>query len=226
MKEAYFTSGGMEEAVAGLIAGLPETRRGPAFDMSRAVLLILDMQRYFLDPASHAFVPSAPAIVPVIERLAEAFAGAKRPVIATRHGNSPGEGGMLGEWWDDLIDIASPAAQLDPRIGAVAVSVVDKSRYDAFHDSALPGLLGKVGARQLVITGVMTHLCVETTARSAFVRDYAVFVPADATATYNGEFHRASLLNLAHGFAEVAPAAELLGRAGTDAGCASETRHG
>jgi len=210
LKEAYFTADGMDEAVAGLTAGLSDGPRGPAFDISKAALLILDMQRYFLDPDSHAFVPSAPAIVPVIERLARAFKNAKRPILATQHCNTPPEAGMMGQWWGDLIELGTPMAELDPRVKALAIAVILKRRYDAFYDSVLAELLEKMGVRQLVITGVMTHLCVETTVRSAFVRDYAVFVPADATATYNREFHRASLVNLAHGFASVNISKEIL----------------
>jgi isochorismate hydrolase len=203
LKEAYFTSETIDEAVAGLTTGLPERPRGPAFDISRAALLILDMQRYFLDPDSHAFIPSAPAIVPAIERLASAFKDAGRPVLATQHVNFPEEAGMMGQWWEDLIEPGSVAARLDPRISALVNAVILKGRYDAFHGSILSELLGKLGIGQLVITGVMTHLCVETTARAAFVRDFAVFLPADATATYNREFHRATLLNLSHGIATI-----------------------
>ncbi|MES0360330.1 MAG: isochorismatase family protein, partial [Anaerolineales bacterium] len=49
-------------------------------------------------------------------------------------------------------------------------------------------------------SGVMTHLCCETTARSAFVRGFEVFFVIDGTATYNEDYHMATLLNLAHGF--------------------------
>jgi isochorismate hydrolase len=46
----------------------------------------------------------------------------------------------------------------------------------------------------------MTHLCCETTARSAFMRGFAVFCLVDGMATYTAAFHQAALLNLAHGF--------------------------
>jgi len=52
----------------------------------------------------------------------------------------------------------------------------------------------------LAVTGVMTHLCCETTARSAFMRGFDVFFAIDGTATYTEALHRAALLNLAHGF--------------------------
>ena len=67
----------------------------------------------------------------------------------------------------------------------------------------LEKLLREKGVTQVVICGVMTHLCCETTARSAFMRGFEVFFPVDGTATYNLAFHRASLINLAHGFATI-----------------------
>jgi len=47
----------------------------------------------------------------------------------------------------------------------------------------------------------MTHLCCETTARSAFMSGFDVFFTVDGTATYNKTFHLSTLINLAHGFA-------------------------
>lgn len=213
MKEEYFTGAGIEATLARLVAGLEQPARGPAFDPATAALLILDMQGYFLDSGSHAFVPSAPAIVPALERLARALRAAGRPVIATRHVNTPADAGMLGRWWQDLVAPGSPEARLEPRLEQLATRVLEKGRYDAFHGTDLELLLEVEGTRQVVVTGVMTHLCVETTARSAFVRDYAVFIPADATATYTREFHRGSLLGLAHGVARVVTAREILAAA-------------
>ena len=63
---------------------------------------------------------------------------------------------------------------------------------------------------QVVITGVMTHLCCETTARSAFMRGFLPFFLVDGTATYNRHFHIATLTNLAHGFAHLARVQDIL----------------
>ncbi len=79
--------------------------------------------------------------------------------------------------------------------------VLIKSQYDAFYHSELTAVLNTYGIDQLVIGGVMTHLCCETSARAAFVRGFEVFFLVDGTATYNREYHQASLQNLAHGFA-------------------------
>lgn len=107
----------------------------------------------------------------------------------------------MAVWWRDLIGAASPLSGIDPRLEAQDGMMISKTRYDAFMDSPLEKLLREVGVLQLVICGVMTHLCCETTARSAFMRGFEVFFTIDGTATYNEAFHRASLLNLAHGFA-------------------------
>ena len=61
----------------------------------------------------------------------------------------------------------------------------------------------------MVVSGVMTHLCCETTARSAFVRGFEVFFLIDGTATYNKEHHLATLLNLSHGFANLVLSGEI-----------------
>ncbi|MCP4152595.1 MAG: isochorismatase family protein, partial [bacterium] len=63
---------------------------------------------------------------------------------------------------------------------------------------------------RVIITGVMTHLCCETTARSAFVRNFEVYFTIDATATYNREFHKSTLLNLSHGFASPVLTSDIL----------------
>jgi isochorismate hydrolase len=208
LKERYLTPGDMEENARSLIPDAVE--RGPAFDISCAALLILDMQAYFLDEDSHAFVPDAPAIVSRLAGLARRFSAAGRPIIMTRHSNTAGEAGMMEGWWGNLLEHGSPEAALEPVLEDLSTVVVAKARYDAFWETDLEKILRDLGVEQVVVTGVMTHLCVETTARSAFVRDFAVFVPADGTATYNRDFHAASLLNLSHGTAAITLCSRLM----------------
>ncbi len=208
MKENYLTPGDIEENARRLIPGAAP--RGPEFDISKAALLILDMQAYFLGEDSHAFVPDAPAIVSGLTGLARRFAAAGRPVIMTRHSNTAEDAGMMKEWWNDILEPGSPGAALEPVLEELSTAVVAKTQYDAFYGTDLEALLLDAGVEQVVVTGVMTHLCVETTARSAFVRGFAVFLPADGTATYNREYHAASLLNLSHGTAAITTCSRLM----------------
>ena len=211
-KEAYFTLENIASRSQTLLAdtaALVRLRSRP-FDPRGAALLALDMQAYFLEPASHAFIPSAAAILPNIAALARSFLAQDRPVYFTRHINTAADAGMMARWWREIIAPGGPLADLLPGLVPPGARLLDKTQYDAFFDTDLEGDLHRAGVQQLVISGVMTHLCCETTARSAFMRGFEVFFPVDATATYTEAFHRATLLNLAHGFAVPVLTAALL----------------
>jgi isochorismate hydrolase len=107
----------------------------------------------------------------------------------------------MANWWSDLIRIENPQSGIILDFDFSNRYVLRKSQYDAFYQTTLDNMLHKKGVSQIVITGVMTHLCCETTARSAFVRGFEVFFIVDGTATYNEDHHMATLRNLSHGFA-------------------------
>jgi ureidoacrylate peracid hydrolase len=88
--------------------------------------------------------------------------------------------------------------------------VVTKHRYSAFHNTDLDSILRAHGIRTIVLTGVATNVCVETTAREGFVRDYYVVFVADGTATYALEDHNATLRNIDRFFGEVTTIADII----------------
>ena len=180
------------------------------FQPQKAALLVLDMQEYFFRERSHAFIPSAPAIVPGVSKLIAAFSGAGYPIITTRHTNTIEDAGMMAKWWQDLISSHTSCSQYIKPIESYKTIHINKKQYDAFHHTSLEEKLLQHNIRQVVICGVMTHLCCETTARSAFMRGFEVFFTVDGTATYNEELHRATLLTLSHGFAVPVLVEELL----------------
>jgi bifunctional isochorismate lyase/aryl carrier protein len=175
---------------------------GMNFQFKNAALLVLDMQKYFLKPQSHAFIPSAPAIISNILSLINSFVMHDQPIFFTRHTNCSATAGMMSVWWKDLIKSDSELSSIISEIDLSKGIIINKERYDAFWNTSLGEMLIKRNIRQVVICGVMTHLCCETTARSAFVRDYHVFFAIDGTATYLEQFHLSTLINLSHGFAK------------------------
>ena len=179
--------------------------------IEKAALLILDMQEYFLDSESHAYIPSTEAILPQLKTVIDFFREVGRPVLATRHANSEQDAGRMDTWWSELLTADHPLGGLHPELGIAPEEIILKTQYDAFYQSALEEQLTAAGIEQLVIGGVMTHLCCETTARSAFVRGYEVFFLIDGTATYNEAFHTGTLRNLAHGFVVLTTVNGLLG---------------
>lgn len=164
----------------------------------KAALLVIDMQLYFKDVAQ-------PIVNDVIS-LIECFRANNSKIFFTRHGHRDPktDGGMLARWWGDLILYGSAEWELIHEVHFHAGdTIIDKNRYSAFFSTSLDKHLRDSGVEDLVITGVLTNCCCETTARDAFVRDYRVFFVADATATANEELHIASLKNLAYGFAHI-----------------------
>lgn len=212
MKETYFTIDTIEEESSKMLSDI--SARVPMhdykLDIDRSAFIVLDMQKYFLDKASHAFIPSATAILPIIIKLVEEFISNKQPVIFTRHLNNAENAGQMSVWWDDLIERENRLSEIIDELTYPDAAVIEKSQYDAFYKTDLEEILSDYKVNQVVISGVMTHLCCETTARSAFVRGFEVFFPVDAAATYNRGFHKATLLNLAHGFAHLALSKDIL----------------
>ncbi len=212
-KERYFTTETIQEKSQELLASVHASCRrhdNQLFRPWKTALFVLDMQEYFLGEDSHAFVPSAPAIVPGVNKLIAAFSNAGCLVLATRHVNTPEDAGTMSKWWRDLIQTEDAYSHIIKRLNTTNFILLQKTQYDAFLHTSLEDILTQHKVEQVVITGVMTHLCCETTARSAFMRGFEVFFTVDGTATYNEELHRASLLTLSHGFAVPVLVGELL----------------
>ncbi len=153
------------------------------FEPHRSALLIIDMQKYFLNNTSHAYIPSAQAIIPGIKELIEEYNIKRLPIFFTRHLNTIQNAKLMAKWWKDLIREENPLSEIIDELNVSYGTVLKKSQYDAFYDTPLEELLKKKGINQIVICGIMTHLCCETTARSAFMRGFEVFFTIDGTAT-------------------------------------------
>jgi isochorismate hydrolase len=200
-KEKYFDD--IQNQAESLISEIGNNVDIHSFELkpAKAALLVLDMQGFFLEPDSHAFIPAARAILPNILKLQNLFLENNSPVFQTRHLNTVENAGRMGKWWSELMTADHPLSQITAVLRDRRTVQLEKNQYDAFYHTDLLSLLRDRGVIQLVITGVMAHLCCETTARSAFVRGFEVIFVVDGTATYNRNFHMATLLNLSHGFA-------------------------
>ena len=203
----------------------PHNQHAMRLNTSACALLVVDMQRFFLDPASPTFACGGVAILPGVKRLVDAFRRASRPVIFTRHVHHPGDldSGIMGWWWEGMCIEGSPESELHPDLVPLpGEKVVFKHRYSAFYNTDLETVLRCLRVEDVVVSGIMTNMCCESTARDAYYRDYRVFFPADGTGSVSEEMHIASLVNLAFGFAYVttcdAVAAQLAGGTTPDDG--------
>ena len=88
--------------------------------------------------------------------------------------------------------------------------VIEKTRYSAFFKTDLHARLRDLKISTLIVTGVGTNVCVETTCRDGFMHDYYIVVPQDLVATTDSNLHNSSLFNLDRYFATVTSSKEIL----------------
>ncbi len=199
MKEKYFTIDNIDQESNEMIEEVKYYSGMRMFkpQSGHMALLVVDMQNYFLDPNEHAFIPSAPVVTPNIISIMKACSQQKIPIFLSRHLNTDEDAGMMRVRWHELIKEEDPRSKIKKEISDIGGEVMKKSQFDAFYQTGLEQKLRDAGVTQLIICGVMTNLCCETTARAAFIKGFDVVMPVDATAAYNYEFHLATFLNMA-----------------------------
>lgn len=179
----------------------------------RPALLVLDCQNYFLDPGSPKYLKGSRAMSPRINRLTEAAAAAGWPVVFTVHRTPRRPGNLMAERYQHLPSGGECGLWRGIKRPRKSVVIV-KEHYSAFQGTGLAARLRTMGVNEIALCGVMTHLCVDTTARHGFMLGFRPVVISDACCSKSPAYHRAALLVLEHGFAEVVTAREVLGLAG------------
>ena len=183
-------------------------------DRARAALLIIDMQRDFIEPGGFGAslgnnVAPLQKIIPVIATLLHGFRASGNLVIHTRECHKPdlsdcppakrlrgdtvlriGDPGPMGR-----ILVAGEAGadiipELRPQDGEI---VIDKPGKGAFYNTGLVTILVERGIEQLIFAGVTTEVCVQTTMREANDRGFECLLIEDATESYFPQFKASAL---------------------------------
>jgi nicotinamidase-related amidase len=185
-----------------------------ALDLDSAALLIIDMQRDFVEPGGFGEslgnkVEPLQSIVPVVQKVLMAWRLTNKLVVHTRESHLPdlsdcpqaklsrgnpslriGDVGPMGrilvrgEPGNQIVDALTPLPQ---------EVVIDKPGKGAFYGTALMDILQEHKLRQLVIMGVTTEVCVQSTMREANDRGFDCLLIEDGTASYFPEFKAATL---------------------------------
>lgn len=192
---------------------LPDNTAAWAVDPDRAVLLVHDMQNYFLRPFPDGDEPGGELLHNAARLRAQAMARGV-PVAYTAQ-----PGGMTDEQRGLLKDFWGAGMQVDPNDRQVVTPlapdpgdwVFTKWRYSAFFRSDLLARMRAAGRDQLVICGVYAHVGVLMTAVEAFTNDIQPFLVADAVADFTAEHHRLALDYAADRCAMVVTAKEVFG---------------
>jgi ureidoacrylate peracid hydrolase len=195
----------------------------PIIPQHHTAVLVVDMQRAFFDNndslgRSGIDVTPLRAAIPGTVRLVNFARASGVPVIFTRYVYSVGMvdfGPIRGKKAQERVAANSlgygtEEIELIPELGARPDEVViDKSRPSAFYGTRLEPVLTGLGIRNLVICGVTTNICVETTARDAGQRDYGTYVVRDAVAEFTPERNHYALFTIDWSFGEVVELADI-----------------
>jgi ureidoacrylate peracid hydrolase len=104
-----------------------------------------------------------------------------------------------GTWGAEFFRVAPKQGEL----------VINKHRYSAFKDTELNALLRAQRVENLIVAGITSNVCVESTARDAYMLDYHIVFLGDGSATYQAEAHEATLANIRRAFGIVANISEV-----------------
>jgi isochorismate hydrolase len=173
---------------------LPQNVARWTVDPRRAVLLVHDMQRFFLRP--FADQPPVTELVTNAARLRNTAAALGIPVAYTAQpgGMTPTERGLLKDFWGPGM---TPSEQdrevVEPLAPAEGDWLLTKWRYSAFFNTDLRARMWAAGRDQLVVCGVYAHVGVLMSAVEAFTYDIQPFLVADAIADFTEAEHRLAL---------------------------------
>ncbi|MBU3574193.1 isochorismatase [Priestia aryabhattai] len=191
---------------------LPENKVSWKPNSKRAVLLIHDMQQYFLNNYTLDASPIT-ELLKNIQSLKEKCVALGIPVVYTAQpGNQKAEDRAL------LTDFWGPGLEDDPAQTKVVDElapnendiVLTKWRYSAFKRTNLEEIMHKQGRDQLIICGVYAHIGCLLTASDAFMQDIQSFFIADAVADFSLEHHKMAMKYAADRCAVTIPTVQLL----------------
>lgn len=159
--------------------------------MSEA-LLIIDMLNDFVLAGAPLEVPATRTILPTLRSRVETAHAKGVPVIYICDAHRPDDPEFSRMGWPPHAVKGTAGAQVVAELAPMEIDpVVEKTSYSGFHHTGLEGILQALGIDRLVLTGVVTNICILYIAYEAVVRGYQVMVPADSVAPLDpadGEF--------------------------------------
>jgi nicotinamidase-related amidase len=196
-----------------------------------SALVVVDMQNDFVRVGAPLEVPDARETIDVHRELLGWFRERERPVVFTRFVAGP-RPTLMWKWspeiappvrccwpgvmrsYGDVEGVRECIAVIDELAPLEGEAQVDKYGYNAFHRTRLTDLLRAHDVDTVVVTGTVTQICVEDTARGAFHEGFQAVVVADAVSSYAPDLHQASLRTLAMKYGRVMPSDEVLAELG------------
>lgn len=174
---------------------LPDNRAPWTVDPDRAILLVHDMQRYFL----RAYPEDAQPVVGATANIAALLTACRTAGVPVVYTAKPGDmtseqRGLEVDFWGGGMREVAEHTEIVPEVAPEAGDLLlTKWRYSAFAQTDLAERMADQGRDQIVVTGVYAHIGCQLTAADAFMRDIQAFMIADALADFGPDQHRSAL---------------------------------
>jgi ureidoacrylate peracid hydrolase len=189
-------------------------------DPSKTALIVIDLQNCFMvEEVASAYVPVAVEIVPAVNKLAAAVRETGGKVFWIRNTVNDEVQKTWSEWFSMMkgnpdqvsrrikhMKMGSRGHQLHPDLVVKPEDeTVYKQRFSAFiqGSSGLPEMLRAQGYDTVLITGTVTNVCCESSARDAMMLNFKTIFVSDANAAMTDEEHNATLVSMYSSFADV-----------------------
>ncbi|ANS76591.1 isochorismatase [Paenibacillus yonginensis] len=186
----------------------------------KAAVVIVDVQNDYCHPEGSlgqrgADVSGVAEMMPNLHRLLDSARAHEVPLIfiQTFHEDatdseawrerSAGNSAQVcrkGSWGAEFFEVEPAAGEI----------IVNKHRYSAFINTRLDTVLRTLGIETLIMTGVSTNVCVESTARDGYMLDYHIVMLKDACASYSREAHDMTMTNISGYFGTVTDTSEVI----------------
>jgi ureidoacrylate peracid hydrolase len=184
-------------------------------------ILVIDLQKGFVNEGAFCEVPAARKMLPRLQRLLDVCKKQSIPVIYTRMSHQFIRSTVYPDLWPnhfkpDGTPILVPGSKEFELIEELKVEegdiLLDKDRYSAFFGTPLDLILKEKGVKTLIVTGLASNVCCESTAREAFFLNYRVIFVDDLNVTLNDEMHRWAVENIRLVFGYVLSSDELIAK--------------
>ncbi|MCS6815626.1 MAG: isochorismatase family protein [Cyanobacteria bacterium] len=180
----------------------------------QAVLLIHDMQNYYMRPLLRHNPETAKAIIANIATVKQICQQIGIPVVYTEQRPlTVAQRGLLYDLWGPGMQGVDDEAAVVSDLCPVSGYTIVKHKYSAFYNSTFAELLANLSRNQIIITGVYSHIGCMTTALDALMRDLKVFYVADAVGDFSLDFHLSSLKTIGNCCGQLCLTADLVAQA-------------
>ena len=177
--------------------------------MDKNALIVIDVQNYFFSPESGAYIRNSERVLRNINKVIEYFSVKERLIIFTKFISPKSKTANMRKKWKHMPSLKEREFA-EKLILSENYILINKESYSSFEKTKLLRVLRKNKIERIFFTGVMTHLCVESTVRDSFEKGFSSTIIKDCCKSSSPEFHRSAIKIMKHGFSDIVTVKDII----------------